>query len=197
MVNKSPTNWFSKKQATVQTATSGSNFFSAHICDDRIIELCNTLINIEVSIDSKGYLFKYINQVLYNSMKINTELHKGHTMVPYHHIPKVGYAWIRVRSEEADFSTWNDLNLDLSSSVYGVLGEIIPHNSQAPLVKYFILTHYVDAKRMHDVITGQHNSPWDLGVHIRSQSTMFGHNKSVDRSMQVDPELHKRHTMLT
>jgi hypothetical protein len=38
MVNKSPTDWFSKKQATVETATYGSKFVSAHNSDEQIIE---------------------------------------------------------------------------------------------------------------------------------------------------------------
>ena len=43
LVNKTPIDWFSKKQATVETATYGSEFVAARTCVEQVIELCNTL----------------------------------------------------------------------------------------------------------------------------------------------------------
>jgi hypothetical protein len=43
MVNKTPIDWFSKKQVTVETATYGSEFVAARICVEQIIDLCNSL----------------------------------------------------------------------------------------------------------------------------------------------------------
>ncbi len=43
LTNKTPIDWYSKKQATVETATYGSEFIAAHICVDQSIDLRNTL----------------------------------------------------------------------------------------------------------------------------------------------------------
>ena len=45
LFNKMPIEWFSKKQATVETATyAGSEFIMARTCVDQIINLCTTLL---------------------------------------------------------------------------------------------------------------------------------------------------------
>ena len=38
-VNKTPIEWFSKKQSTVETATYGSEFVAARTCVEQIIDL--------------------------------------------------------------------------------------------------------------------------------------------------------------
>jgi hypothetical protein len=44
LVNKTPIDWFSKKQATVETATYGSEFVAACTCVKQVIELQHTLV---------------------------------------------------------------------------------------------------------------------------------------------------------
>jgi hypothetical protein len=44
LVNKTPINWYSKKQATVETATYGSEFVAARVCVEQIIDLCTDKI---------------------------------------------------------------------------------------------------------------------------------------------------------
>jgi hypothetical protein len=39
MIKKTPLDWYPKKQATVETATYGSEFVAARICDEPIIDL--------------------------------------------------------------------------------------------------------------------------------------------------------------
>jgi hypothetical protein len=39
LVNKTPIDWYSKKQATVETATYGSEFVAARVCIEQIIEI--------------------------------------------------------------------------------------------------------------------------------------------------------------
>ena len=43
MMNATSINWYSKKQATVETATYGSEFVAARTCIDQIVDLWNTL----------------------------------------------------------------------------------------------------------------------------------------------------------
>ena len=48
--------WFSKKQATIETATYGSEFVAAHTCVEQIIDLRNTLRYLGVPIRDKQVL---------------------------------------------------------------------------------------------------------------------------------------------
>ena len=50
MLNATPIDWYSKKQATVETATYGSEFVAAQICIEQIIDLQNTLWYLGVPI---------------------------------------------------------------------------------------------------------------------------------------------------
>jgi hypothetical protein len=43
LVNKTPLEWYSKKQPTVETATYGSEFVAACTCVEQNIDLCTTL----------------------------------------------------------------------------------------------------------------------------------------------------------
>jgi hypothetical protein len=42
-LNGTPIDWYSKKQATVKSATYGSEFGAARTCVEQIINLCHTL----------------------------------------------------------------------------------------------------------------------------------------------------------
>jgi hypothetical protein len=57
LVNKTPIEWYSKKQATIETATHGSEFVAARLCVEQIIDLCNTLRYLGVPIREKSYMF--------------------------------------------------------------------------------------------------------------------------------------------
>ena len=57
LLNQTPIDWFSKRQATVETATYGSEFMVACIVVDQIIVLCTDLRYFRVPIQEKSYLF--------------------------------------------------------------------------------------------------------------------------------------------
>jgi hypothetical protein len=57
LINKFPLDWYSKKQATVETATYGSEFVAARICLEQIINLCSTLRYLGVPHREKNYMF--------------------------------------------------------------------------------------------------------------------------------------------
>jgi hypothetical protein len=86
LVNKTPSNWYSKKQATVETATYGSEFVAARTCVEQIIDLRNTLQYLGVPIRSKSYMFGDNKSVVDSSMQINAKLHKRHTMLSFHRV---------------------------------------------------------------------------------------------------------------
>ena len=56
MMNATPYDWHSKKQATVEIATYGSEFVAARICVEQIIDLRNTLRYFGVPICKKKYM---------------------------------------------------------------------------------------------------------------------------------------------
>ena len=56
-VNKTPVDWYSKKQATVETATYGSEFVAAETATEQIMDIRQTLRYLGASIGAKSFLF--------------------------------------------------------------------------------------------------------------------------------------------
>jgi hypothetical protein len=86
MINKMPLDWYSKKQATVETATYGSEFVAARICVEQVIDLRNTLRYLGVPIRSKSYMFGDNKSVVDSSMQVYAKLHKRHNMLSFHRV---------------------------------------------------------------------------------------------------------------
>ena len=81
MMNATQIDWYSKKQATVETVTYGSEFVAAKICVEQIIDLRNTLRYLGVPICEKSYMFGN-NKSVVNSLSIShAKLHKRHTVL--------------------------------------------------------------------------------------------------------------------
>ena len=53
IINKNPLDWYSKKQATVETATYGSEFVAGGICIEQILNIRTTLRYIGVPLRGK------------------------------------------------------------------------------------------------------------------------------------------------
>jgi hypothetical protein len=77
LVNKTPIDWYSKKQATVETATYGSEFVAAQICVEQIIGLHTTLQYLGVPIRDKSYMLGDNKSVEDCSMQNHVKLRKG------------------------------------------------------------------------------------------------------------------------
>jgi hypothetical protein len=86
LVNKTPIEWYSKKQATVETATYGSEFVAARVCVEQIMDLRNTLRFLGVPVREKSYMFGDNKSVVDSSMQLNAKLHKRHTMLSFHRV---------------------------------------------------------------------------------------------------------------
>ena len=56
-VNKTPVDWYSKKQATVETATYGSEFVAAKTATEQIMDIRQTLRYLGAPIATKSFLF--------------------------------------------------------------------------------------------------------------------------------------------
>ena len=66
LANKTPIEWFSKKQATVEVATYGSEMVAMRTCVEQIMDLRTTFRYLGVPLHEKSYVFGD-NQSVVNS----------------------------------------------------------------------------------------------------------------------------------
>jgi hypothetical protein len=86
LLNQCPIDWYSKKQATVETATYGSEFVAARTCVEQILDLRSTLRYLGVPIRGKSIMFGDNKSVVDSSTKIHSKLHKRHTALSFHRV---------------------------------------------------------------------------------------------------------------
>ena len=84
-VNTTPTDWFLKRQATVETATYGSEFVAAKTTTEQIMDR-NTLRYLGVPIMNKAYMFGNNKSVVMSSTILQSILNKRHNMLSYHRV---------------------------------------------------------------------------------------------------------------
>jgi hypothetical protein len=83
-INDTVIDWYSKRQATVETATNGSEFVAVRISTDQIIDLRLTLMYLGVPVMEKSHLFCDDQAVFLNSTVPHSSLKKGHNALSYH-----------------------------------------------------------------------------------------------------------------
>jgi hypothetical protein len=84
--NKTPIDWYSKLQSTVETATFGSEYIAARTCVDQIIDLRNVLRYLGVPIDGPAMMFGDNETVVKGSSIPHIKLHKRHNALSYHRV---------------------------------------------------------------------------------------------------------------
>ena len=85
-VNQTPLDWYTKKQATVETATYASEFVAARTCVEQIIDLRITLRYLGVRIRDMSYMFGDNKSVVDSADRPHSKLHKRHTQLSYHRV---------------------------------------------------------------------------------------------------------------
>jgi hypothetical protein len=85
-LNQTPMDWYSKKQATVETATFGSEFITARTTIDQIVDLRMTLCFLGIPIREKSYIFRDNKTVIDASSTPHAKLHKRHNALSFHHV---------------------------------------------------------------------------------------------------------------
>ena len=104
LINQTPIDWYSKKQATVETATYGSEFVAARTAVEQIMDLRLTLRYLGVPIREKSYLFGDNESVVNSSMTVHAKLHKRHTMLSFHRVREAisseMLSFIHIRGED-------------------------------------------------------------------------------------------------
>ena len=85
-INTTPFEWYSKRQATVETATYGSEFVAARIATDQVIDNRQTLRYLGVPIKSKTYMFGDNKSVVTSSTIPHSTLSKRAIILCYHRV---------------------------------------------------------------------------------------------------------------
>ena len=106
--NQTLIDWYSKRQACVQTATFGSEFVAARIAVDHIMDLRNTLRYLGVPINTMSYMFGDNQAVVTNSTIPHSCLSKRHNALSYHRVREaiaakvLTFFWINGKKNPAD-----------------------------------------------------------------------------------------------
>jgi transposase InsO family protein len=85
-LNGTPIDWYSKKMATVETATYGAEFVSARTCIEQLVDLRTTLRYLGVPIRERSYIFGDNESVVNSSIHPDAKLHKRHNALSFHRV---------------------------------------------------------------------------------------------------------------
>ena len=86
LVNQTPIDWYTKRQATVETATYGSEFVAARIATDQVIDLRLTLRYLGIPLKTSTYMFGDIQSMITRTTIPHSPLAKHHNALAYHRI---------------------------------------------------------------------------------------------------------------
>ena len=86
LLNKTPIDWFSKLQSTVETATFGSEYVAARTATEQIIDLRNTLRYLGVPIRGTSMMFGDNESVVNTASVPHARLLKRHVALSYHKV---------------------------------------------------------------------------------------------------------------
>ena len=85
-VNKTPVDWYSKKQATVETATYGSEFVAPKTATEQIMDIRQTLRYLGAPITTKSFLFGDNRSVVTSTTLPHSTLTKRHNILAFHRV---------------------------------------------------------------------------------------------------------------
>ena len=78
--------WYSKKQATVETATYGSEFVAAKTATEQIMDIRQTLRYLGAPITTKSFLFCDNRSVVTSAILPHSTLTKRHNILAFHRV---------------------------------------------------------------------------------------------------------------
>ena len=85
-VNKTPVDCYSKKQATVETATYGSVFVPAKNATEQIMDIRQTLRYLGAPVGAKFFLFVNNRSVVTSATQPHSTLTKRHNILAFHRV---------------------------------------------------------------------------------------------------------------
>ena len=99
--NQTPTDWYSKKQVTVESATYGSELVAAKTATEQIMALRYTLRYLGAPIKSKSYMFGDNRSVVTSATFPHATLSKRHNTLAFHRVREalaakiIDFHWIQ------------------------------------------------------------------------------------------------------
>ena len=108
LVKKTPTHWYSKRQATVETATYGSEIVASKTASEQIIDSRLTLRYLGIPDKSKSYLFGNNRSVVPSATLPHSTLSKRHNILAFHRVREaiaaklLAYYWIQTQYDLSD-----------------------------------------------------------------------------------------------
>ena len=86
VVNKTPMMWYSKKQATSETATYGSEFIACRTCCEKIVDRRNSFRYLGVPVFQISYMFGDNKAQITSSTVPQAKLNKRHNILSFHFV---------------------------------------------------------------------------------------------------------------
>ncbi|KAL7580543.1 hypothetical protein ACA910_003670 [Epithemia clementina (nom. ined.)] len=139
-----PIDWFSKRQATVETATYGSEFVAAKTATEQAMDLRGTLRYLGVPIVKQTYMFGDNKSVVTSGTLPHSILNKRHNVLAYHHVREaiaakiILFYWIESKANKADMLSkhWNHASVsDIIRQLFDFWGKLPWHNPIQPIEK--------------------------------------------------------------
>ena len=114
-VNKTPVVWYSKKQASVGTATYGSEFVAAKTATEQIMDIRHTLRYLGAPIGAISFLFGDNRSVVSSATLPHSTLTKRHNILAFHRVREaiaaklMAFYWIQSVYNSSDMQSnhWN------------------------------------------------------------------------------------------
>ena len=85
-LNKTPIDWYSKKQVASERATYSSEYCACCTCIEQIVDLHNTLRYLGVNLNDKTYIFGDNESMIKSSTIPHARLHKRHNILSFHYV---------------------------------------------------------------------------------------------------------------
>ena len=117
--NHTPTDWCSKKQATVEKATYSSGFVAAKTVTEQIMDLRYTLRYFSVPIKSKSYMLGDNRSVVTSATLPHSTLSKRHNILAFHRVREaiaakiIDFHWIQSEYNLSDMPSkhWEHIKI--------------------------------------------------------------------------------------
>ena len=94
LFNKTPIDWYSKLQSTVETATFGSEYAAGRTCTEQNIDLRTTLRYLGIPVTQSTMMFGDNETVINTASQPHGKLHKRHNALSYHKVKEAVAAGI-------------------------------------------------------------------------------------------------------
>jgi len=136
--NQTPIDWYSKKQATVETATYGSEFVAARTATEQVIANRQALRYLGIEVKGPTLLFGDNRSVVDSATVPQSKLNKRHMALSYHKVREaiasgaMRFLWINGPENPADILSKHWGYQQVGSLLQQLLFKPGPHPGSTP-----------------------------------------------------------------